>query len=69
MPQLKLKAKYWHTVGKSNWIFGIKKDYKVTISLQMHSKIPIQRHVKGIECPFDRNPIYEATKTAKSQFH
>lgn len=54
MPQLKLKAKYWHTVGKSNWIFGIKKDYKVTIRLQMHSKIPIQRHVKGIECPFDR---------------
>ena len=38
MSKLKLKSKYWHTVNKSNWIFGVKTNNKVTLILQTHSK-------------------------------
>jgi RNA-directed DNA polymerase len=68
MSRVKLKEKYWHTVGKNNWIFGIKHNGKVTKRILRHSTIPIIRHVKveGIASPFDGNLIYWATRIGKS---
>lgn len=68
MPKTKLKSKYWHTVDKRNWVFGIKRDEEVIEQLQMHSKIPIIRHAKveGQSSPFDGNLIYWATRTGKN---
>ena len=70
MSKFKLKEKYWHTVGKRNWVFGIKnKDNdELSIQLQYHSKIPIKRHamVKGTASPFDGNLIYWAARTGKN---
>jgi RNA-directed DNA polymerase len=68
MSKYKLKAKYWHTVEKRNWVFGIKAEQEVTLQLQYHSKIPIQRHakVKGTSSPFDGNLTYWARRTGKS---
>ena len=70
MSKVKLKEKYWHTVGKQNWVFGVKnyKNGNVDIRLQLHSKIPIKRHVKvkGTASPFDGNIIYWAQRTGKS---
>jgi RNA-directed DNA polymerase len=68
MPREKLSEKYWHTVGKRNWVFGIKKNDKVVMQLQSYSKIPIKRHVKvkGTASYFDGNLIYWATRTGKS---
>ena len=69
MSKIKLKDKYWHTVGKQNWVFGVKdKKGNVSLRLQLHSKIPIKRHVKvkGKVSPFDGNVIYWAQRTGKS---
>jgi RNA-directed DNA polymerase len=68
MSKVQLKEKYWHTVEKRNWVFGIKRDGEVKIQLQSHSKIPIKRHAKvnGRASPFDGNLIYWATRTGKS---
>jgi RNA-directed DNA polymerase len=69
MARYKLKALYWHKVGKDNWAFGVK-DAKGEISLQLqkHSKIQIQRHakVKGKASPFNGDHIYWAKRTGKS---
>lgn len=68
MSRYELKAKYWHTVENRNWVFGIKTEEEITLKLQYHSKIPIQRHamVKGTASPFDGNLIYWANRTGKS---
>lgn len=68
MPKTNLKSKYWHTVDKQNWVFGIKRNEEVVAQLQTHSKIPIIRHakVRGQSSPFDGNFIYWATRTGKS---
>jgi len=68
MSKLKLKKKYWHTIGKRNWVFGITRDGEVIKQLQAHSKIPIVRHAKVDKeaSPFDGNLIYWATRTGKS---
>lgn len=68
MSKLKLKDKYWHKVGKKNWVFGIKTGEDISMKLQLHSKIPIKRHVKvkGSASPFDGNLIYWANRTGNS---
>lgn len=68
MSKLKLKDKYWHKVGKNNWVFGIKTGKNISMKLQLHSKIPIKRHVKvkGSASPFDGNLIYWANRTGNS---
>jgi RNA-directed DNA polymerase len=65
MSRLKLKEMYWHKIGNSNWRFGVKKDDTVTTQLQLHTKIPIQRHVKVklTASPFNGDLIYWATRT------
>ena len=70
MSKIKLKKMYWHKVGNRNWIFGVEKDGEVKSKLQLHSKIPIKRHVKvkGEVSPFDGNLVYWATRTEKSLF-
>ena len=68
MPKFKLKEKYWHQVGKRNWVFGVKTKDEVTLQLQYHSKIPIKRYakVKGAASPFDGNLIYWAKRSGKN---
>lgn len=68
MSKIKLKEMYWHIDGKSNWKFGIKKDSILTMQLQLHSKIKIQRHfkVKNTASPFDGNRSYWTTRIGKS---
>jgi RNA-directed DNA polymerase len=69
MSKYKLKEKYWHIVGSRNWVFGVKdKKREISFQLQLHSKIPIQRHakVKGTNSPFDGNLIYWATRSGRS---
>jgi RNA-directed DNA polymerase len=68
MSKVKLKDKYWHKIGNQNWVFGVKVGEDVPIRLQLHSKIPIQRHakVKGSASPFDGNLVYWATRTGRS---
>ena len=68
MSKYKLKDKYWHTVEKRNWVFGVKTDDEVTLQLQYHSKIPIRRHAKGKgnASPFNGNLTYWAQRTGKS---
>ena len=68
MPKKKLKDKYWHTLGKKNWVFSVKKDDKIVSMIQLHSKIPIKRHakVKSTASPFDGNHNYWATRTGNS---
>lgn len=55
MSKIQLKEMYWHQVEKQNWVYGIKKNDKVIIKLQLHSKIKIQRHtrVKETKSPFN----------------
>jgi RNA-directed DNA polymerase len=71
MSGFKLKEKYWHSIGKRNWVFGIKNkdnDEELSLQLQYHQKIPIQRHamVKGTSFPFDGDLIYWANRTGKN---
>ena len=70
LSKVKLKDKYWHQIGNKNWVFGVEKNGKMVVTLQLHSKIPIKRHVKvkGQASPFDGNLIYWATRTGKSPF-
>jgi RNA-directed DNA polymerase len=37
--KVKLKEKYWHTLGQSNWRFSIVKNGDVILQLQLHTKI------------------------------
>lgn len=68
MSKIKLKEMYWHTEKKSNWVFSVKKDGIIRMKIQLHSKIPIKRHikVKGKASPFDGNLRYWAARTGKS---
>ena len=68
MSKYKLKDKYWYQVGSRNWVFGVKRNNEISLSLKLHSKIPIQRHakVKGSASPFDGNLIYWAKRTGKN---
>lgn len=68
MSKVKLKNKYWHIIGKRNWVFGLKEDGEVTLQLQLHSKVHIKRHpkVKDSASPFDGNVVYWAKRTGKS---
>jgi RNA-directed DNA polymerase len=68
LSKIKLKEMYWHTVGKRNWVFGVKKDGEVKVQLQLHSKISIKRHIKVKKnaSPFDGSLIYWANRTGTS---
>lgn len=71
MPRYQLKDKYWHTVGKRNWVFGIQgkqESEQLSVQLQYHSKIPIERHakVKGDASPFNGDIIYWSKRTGKN---
>lgn len=68
MSKYKLKEKYWHIIGNDKWIFGIRTGNEVTLQLQRHSKVSIQRHAKvqGSRSPFDGDISYWAKRTGKS---
>lgn len=68
MSKYKLKEKYWHQVRTRNWVFGVKKNDEIRFTLQLHSKITINRYVKvkGATSPFGGNLIYWAKRTEKS---
>lgn len=49
MSKIKLKEKYWHKVGKKNWVFGVKdKKGNFSLRLQLHSKIHIKLRDEGL---------------------
>ena len=55
MSYTKIKDKYWHIVGHSNWAFGIKSKEtetgvtKVIVSLQKHCVINLETHLQAID--------------------
>lgn len=51
MSKIKLKEKYWHKVGKQNWVFGVKDNKgNLTLRLQLHSKVSFH-HSTGRKSP------------------
>lgn len=68
MSKFKLKERYWHQIGNRNWVFGVKTDDNVNLTLQYHSKIPIKRYakVKGASSPFDGNILYWTKRTGQN---
>lgn len=41
-----VKDRYWHTVGQSNWVFGVEQNGLVVLKLASFSETPISRHIK-----------------------
>ena len=41
-----VRARYWHTVGRRHWVFGVKQAGEVTLKLAKFSDMSIRRHVK-----------------------
>lgn len=60
MSKSKLKKKYWHQLGTRNWVFGLKTNNKVSLELQLHSKLLVgsSDQAKGAFSPFNRNLTY-----------
>jgi RNA-directed DNA polymerase len=57
MAYTKIKDKYWHRIGNSNWVFGKKLDKRVKvvfILLQKHSEIKLETDLQVIEYPLSR---------------
>ncbi len=59
--------KYWQTVGKDNWTFGVKANGQIAETIYYHAETPIVRHVKvkGEASPYDGNLPYWATRMGK----
>jgi len=59
-----VKARYWHTVGRRNWVFGVKQEGKVTSKLAKFSDVSIRRHIKvrGHKSWYDGDWAYWATR-------
>ena len=58
--------KYWHTVGKDNWVFKCKvKDDEY--ALKKHPEVEIEYHtkVKGADSPYNGDSKYWATRMGK----
>ncbi len=39
---------YWHTVGKENWVFGVKQNNKIVLKLENIDDTEIKRHEKVV---------------------
>ncbi|MGH8000440.1 MAG: group II intron maturase-specific domain-containing protein [Brasilonema sp.] len=59
--------KYWHSVGKDNWVFSTKNGVNL-LKLIDHSQTLIVRHVKvkGDASPFDGNLVYWSSRMGKN---
>lgn len=59
-------ARYFHTVGTKNWVFGIRKDNEI-VTLKNHTDISIERHIKvrSTESPYNGNWMYWSTRLQK----
>lgn len=59
-------ARYFHTIGTRNWIFGIRKKEEI-VTLKNHTDIPIERHtkVRGTESPYNGDWMYWSTRLQK----
>ena len=62
-----VKARYWHTVGRRNWVFGVEQAGKVTLKLAKFSEVSIRRHIKvrGHKSWYDGDWAYWATRRGK----
>ena len=61
MPHSRIKTKYWHTVGSSNWVFAkYKEEGELITKLERHSNVHIKRFVKvkGSKYPYDGDHNY-----------
>jgi RNA-directed DNA polymerase len=43
MSKIKLKNKYWHQVKNRNWVFGVKKNHKIVLQLELDNKLLINQ--------------------------
>ena len=61
------KTRYWHTVGRRNWVFGVKQAGKVTLKLAKFSDVSIRRHIKvrGHKSWYDGDWAYWAARRGK----
>ena len=59
-----IKNRYWHTVRRRNWVFGVKQSGKLTRKLVKFSDVPIRRHnkVRGAKSWFDGDWLYWAAR-------
>ena len=62
-----VKDKYWHSKGGRNWVFGTKREGKITFELVEHAKTKIVRHTKvqSGRSIFDGDTTYWATRMGK----
>ena len=62
-----VKARYWHTVGRRHWVFGVKQAGKVILKLVKFSDMSIRRHIKvrGHKSWYDGDWPYWAARRGK----
>ena len=62
-----MKDRYWHSRGDRNWVFGVKREGKITFELIEHAKIEIVRHTKvqSGKSLFDGDTTYWTTRMGK----
>lgn len=55
-----VRHRYWHTIGRRNWVFGVMQAGKMTAKLAKFSDMSIQRHIKvrGHKSWYDGDWIY-----------
>jgi RNA-directed DNA polymerase len=71
MAHTQIKDKYWHIVGNSNWVFGIKSKEtetgvtKISVLLQKHSEIKLESYLQALEAlsPSDVSVTYLTGRT------
>ncbi|MEO1743157.1 MAG: group II intron reverse transcriptase/maturase [Cyanobacteria bacterium J06629_9] len=62
-----VRHRYWHTVGRRNWVFGVRQADQMTVRLVRFSDVSIQRHIKvrGHKSWYDGDWAYWATRRGR----
>jgi RNA-directed DNA polymerase len=63
-----VSKRYWHSIGRNNWIFATRKEGLTSLRLLNHADTPIVRHVKvkGESSPYDGNLVYWSSRMGKN---
>lgn len=59
-----VRYRYWHSIGRRNWVFGVMQSDKMTVRLARFSDVSIRRHIKvrGNKSWYDGDWTYWATR-------
>ena len=59
-----VRHRYWHSIGRRNWVFGVMQSDKMTVKLARFSDVSIRRHIKvrGNKSWYDNDWTYWATR-------